>query len=282
MTKRTKRYKTNKRSDTYKRSEASQKIERSENPARSESPKRAERFETPAEPEKLTKLDKTENFEESHELHKPETVANPEVLDKSEKLDKPQKPDEPETPSRPCTLETVHEEEEIIKHPLEYSWGMWYITNDKRNWEDNLVKLTSFDTVEDYWRLYHHMKLPSQLGSGRDYAVFKNEYRPMWEDPANRSGGRWVISFDKKRTEELDSIWMYLVLLMIGENFAVPSAICGAVVNVRARSRVALWVADYKNEHDIIVTGKKIRDTLGLGGRLSFQQHNTTKSLYTM
>ena len=34
----------------------------------------------------------------------------------------------------------------------------------------------------------------------------------MWEDPRNRSGGRWVINLDKKRRAvELDCFWLEMV-----------------------------------------------------------------------
>lgn len=40
---------------------------------------------------------------------------------------------------------------EGVKHPLEHSWSFWMFTNDKKKWEDNLIELTAFNTVEDYW-----------------------------------------------------------------------------------------------------------------------------------
>lgn len=55
------------------------------------------------------------------------------------------------------------------------------------------------------------MKVPSELALGQDYAIFKNNIRPMWEDAANIHGGRWLISFDKKRNINIDNIWLFVV-----------------------------------------------------------------------
>jgi len=48
-----------------------------------------------------------------------------------------------------------------------------------------------------------------------DYVTFvmlQDGIQPMWEDPKNRSGGRWVINLDKKRrTVELDHFWLEMV-----------------------------------------------------------------------
>jgi translation initiation factor 4E len=40
-----------------------------------------------------------------------------------------------------------------IKHPLQNTWTLWYYENDRnKNWEENHQEITSFDTVEDFWR----------------------------------------------------------------------------------------------------------------------------------
>lgn len=38
------------------------------------------------------------------------------------------------------------------KHPLQNQWQLWYFRPEKnKNWEDNLLDVTNFDTVEDFW-----------------------------------------------------------------------------------------------------------------------------------
>lgn len=40
-----------------------------------------------------------------------------------------------------------------IKHPLQNCWTLWYFENDRSlPWEQNQKQVSSFDTVEDFWR----------------------------------------------------------------------------------------------------------------------------------
>ncbi|PZC79721.1 hypothetical protein B5X24_HaOG216029 [Helicoverpa armigera] len=125
-----------------------------------------------------------------------------------------------------------------VKHPLGSEWSFWLFTNQKKNWADNLVKLATFDTVEDYWCLYHHMKVPSELNLGQEYLVFKKGIQPQWEDPANQSGGRWLIILDGEKAAHVDAIWLDTVLVLIGETFEHVDDVCGVVCNIRAKHRI--------------------------------------------
>ncbi|CAH0407935.1 unnamed protein product [Chilo suppressalis] len=181
----------------------------------------------------------------------------------------------------------------LIKHPLQNAWSLWFYDNDRnKTWEENLIELTTFDTVEDFWRLYHHIKLPSELRQGHDYAVFKQGIRPMWEDDANKMGGRWLINLDRKqRNSDLDRFWLDVVLLLIGENFEHSEEICGAVVNVRPKTdKIGIWTADTSKQHANLEIGRKLKDQLGIHGKIGFQVHrdtmvkhsSATKNLYTV
>lgn len=72
----------------------------------------------------------------------------------------------------------------------------------------------------------------------------------MWEDSANKNGGRWLLNLDKKqRSTDLNDTWLDMLLCMIGEAFDEYSEdVCGAVVNVRTKGdKIALWTADVNN-----------------------------------
>jgi translation initiation factor 4E len=49
--------------------------------------------------------------------------------------------------------------------------------------------------------------------------VFKEGIKPMWEDPANRNGGRWLMEFPRKKDWKsmsyLDEIWLKVVRIAI-------------------------------------------------------------------
>lgn len=98
------------------------------------------------------------------------------------------------------------------------------------------------------------------LGWNSDYYLFKEGIKPMWEDPSNVNGGRWLVIvsnyiFDwinftfhpkvdkQKRQNKLDSYWLEIMMAIIGEQFEeLGEYICGAVVNVRQKGdKIALW-----------------------------------------
>lgn len=61
-----------------------------------------------------------------------------------------------------------------VKHPLQNTWSLWFFKNDKtKSWANNLRKITDFDTVEDFWGIYNHIQVPSKIGLGCDYSLFK-------------------------------------------------------------------------------------------------------------
>jgi len=68
--------------------------------------------------------------------------------------------------------------EHLFKHPLQNTWTLWYLENDRtKSWEDMQNEITSFDTVEDFWSLYNHIKPPSEIKLGSDYSLFKKSIR---------------------------------------------------------------------------------------------------------
>lgn len=195
---------------------------------------------------------------------------------------------EPET-KEPEEVRTEH----LFKHPLQNTWTLWYLENDRtKSWEDMQNEITSFDTVEDFWSLYNHIKPPSEIKIGSDYSLFKKGIRPMWEDSANKQGGRWVIPFVKNTKTDLDNLWLDVLLCLIGEAFEHSEEICGAVVNVRGKNnKISIWTANGNNEEAALEIGHKLREALRLSRQnLNYQLHKDTmvktgsnvKSIYTL
>lgn len=181
----------------------------------------------------------------------------------------------------------------LFKHPLQNTWTLWYLEQDhSKSWEDMQNEITSFDTVEDFWSLYNHIKPPSEIKPGSDYSLFKKGIRPMWEDAANKQGGRWIININKSSKPELDNLWLDVLLCLIGEAFDHSEEICGAVVNVRPRiHKISIWTADANNEEAAVEIGRKLRESLHLGRQnLQYQMHkdtmvkqgSTIKSIYNL
>ncbi|CRL08365.1 CLUMA_CG021344, isoform A [Clunio marinus] len=181
---------------------------------------------------------------------------------------------------------------ELVKHPLQHAWTLWYYEPDRtKTWEDNQNQVSTFNTVEDFWSLFTHIRQPSEVKIGSDYSLFKENIRPMWEDKANKNGGRWMISLNRNQRPELDRYWIDTVLCLIGEAFENFDDVCGAVVNIRPKGdKIAVWTSNSNNKDALIEIGRKLKEGLNLPERfkIHYQTHNdamvknssTVKSLY--
>ncbi|KAA1469072.1 translation initiation factor eIF4e [Dentipellis sp. KUC8613] len=112
-------------------------------------------------------------------------------------------------------------------HPLRNTWVFWFRQqrapgNKNVNYEEGIKKISSFASVESFWSLWTHLHPPSALLPTTDYLLFHSGVRrPVWEDPLNLTGGKWII---RLRKGVADRIWEDLVLAIVGDMFAE----CGA------------------------------------------------------
>ncbi|KAF9005990.1 translation initiation factor eIF 4e-like domain-containing protein [Cyathus striatus] len=109
-----------------------------------------------------------------------------------------------------------------ISHPLRNTWVFWFRQqrtpgNKIISYEEGIKKISAFSSVESFWSLWTHLSPPSALLPTTDYLLFHSGIRrPVWEDPLNLPGGKWIIRLRKGVT---DRIWEDLVLAIIGDQF---------------------------------------------------------------
>ena len=128
------------------------------------------------------------------------------------------------------------------EHTLKSTWTLFYRppTNKYSDYEKSTIKLASISTVEGFWTIYSHLKRPSLLPSVSDYHIFKEGIRPVWEDEANKRGGKWIIRLKKGVA---DRYWEDLLLAIVGDQFMeAGEEVCGAVLSVRSGEDVlSVW-----------------------------------------
>ncbi|XP_069473637.1 eukaryotic translation initiation factor 4E type 2 isoform X7 [Ambystoma mexicanum] len=127
------------------------------------------------------------------------------------------------------------------EHPLQYNYTFWYSRRtpgrptSSQSYEQNIKQVGSFASVEQFWRFYSHMVRPGDLTGHSDFHLFKEGIKPMWEDDANKNGGKWIIRLRKGLASRC---WENLILALLGEQFMVGEEICGAVVSVRFQETI--------------------------------------------
>lgn len=100
--------------------------------------------------------------------------------------------------------------------------------------------MAAFDTIEDFFTVYRHLKRPSDLPLVSDYHIFKKGIRPVWEDDENKKGGKWIVRLKKGVA---DRYWEDLLYAIIGDQFVEASdEVCGAVLSVRnGEDILSIW-----------------------------------------
>ncbi|KIY72804.1 translation initiation factor eIF4e [Cylindrobasidium torrendii FP15055 ss-10] len=171
-----------------------------------------------------------------------------------------------------------------VKHPLYSAWTLWFDSpaTKGRNlpqtpisafpptpgpatpgvaaaqgWMEDIKRVISFDSVEEFWGLYNNIVAPSKLPQKANYYLFKEGIIPAWEDEANKNGGKWSIQLPRdKNRDNVDKMWLYTMLAAIGETFdpllteaaasepdSTPqSLITGVIVSIRPQFyRISIW-----------------------------------------
>ncbi|EFA84677.1 hypothetical protein PPL_01668 [Heterostelium album PN500] len=183
-------------------------------------------------------------------------------------------------------------------HKLDCSWTIWVVDPTRKittqsntanqtshdDYMSSLENLGSFETVEDFWILYHKLKPPSKMAHDETYHIFKTGINPTWEDPINKSGGKWVLNIsgnNRASFYDIDTIWENIVLGVVGETIDTERDICGLVLNKRFNlERISVWNRDSSNSKGIESLKTNILDTLPPNSNnsklnIKYQIHNT-------
>ncbi|KAK3679637.1 hypothetical protein LTR78_000012 [Recurvomyces mirabilis] len=158
--------------------------------------------------------------------------------------------------------------------PLKHSWVIYYRppTGKTTDYEKSIKPLCRISTVQEFWTVYSHLRRPSQLPTVSDYHFFRAGTRPVWEDEANKKGGKWIMRLKKGVA---DRFWEDLLLAIIGDQFSESGdEVCGLVVSVRQGEDVfSLWT---KGESRGGKMREGVKRVLGVGGEaveVSWRSH---------
>lgn len=134
-------------------------------------------------------------------------------------------------------------------HVLHRTFQFSYVRRTAERWggEDyaqQIRDIATVGTVEEFWAVYVHLHRVSKLAPSTDYFLFQQGVKPMWEDDANRGGGRLTIRVTKTASPRA---FEDLCLALIGEQFDTDD-VCGIACSVRvAENFLSIWLHDAKN-----------------------------------
>ena len=142
-------------------------------------------------------------------------------------------------------------EEQDQLTPLEFKYTFWfsYFRENRMKqvdgYEDNLNKVGDFQSAEDFWGFYQHMRRPDSLPKGCEFYLFKDGIRPLWEDKQNKGGGRFVLHIKKQHSNK---VWEDILLAMLATD-QDHEKLNGIVINVRSwEILISIWTKDLVDE----------------------------------
>ncbi|CDF39762.1 Translation initiation factor eIF4, subunit E, type 2, partial [Chondrus crispus] len=150
-------------------------------------------------------------------------------------------------------------------HLLHRTYHFSYVrrTFEKKaeNYGAQIKRIAAVATVEEFWGVYTHLQRVSKLPPMTDYYLFQEGVQPMWEDDANKRGGRLLLRVQKHASPRA---FEDLCLAVIGEQFDTDD-ICGIACSVRFQENyLSIWVRDAKNKPAIAAVENKARGILKL------------------
>ena len=162
------------------------------------------------------------------------------------------------------------------------------IPKKKVVYTSSIKRIFTIDCIEDFWKyiyiayniisVYNCLPTLFDLLPNTDYMMFKADVRPEWEAPANKEGGKWVLTIDSKDQEAMDiqKIWEMLLLSLIGCTIKNYEYINGIVVSIRDRhARFSLWTRAAESKETLREIGQHIREVANLSPKFQvvYQLH---------
>ena len=133
-----------------------------------------------------------------------------------------------ESLSNPHTKEKSETIPEVKKTKLENKFSFLYRIDQnnshqaqkqilaKEKYESQVKKIAEFDTIEDFWGIFQHLRKPDSCRPGIEYFMFKEPVKPLWEDENNKNGGRFSLKLKRGFTT---IIWEEMIFTLIGGIF---------------------------------------------------------------
>ncbi|KAK9426551.1 putative Eukaryotic translation initiation factor 4E type 3 [Seiridium unicorne] len=147
-----------------------------------------------------------------------------------------------------------------MRLPTQHVWVCYFDkqVKDQKKPEDGeynatLEQLdTEIKSVADFWRYENNVPV-EQIKMRESIYLFKEGYKPIWEDRRNILGGSWTFRVPKSSGREF---WKWIQLMAISETFEgvldTGDQICGVGLSVRFNSHlISIWHRDASKQKSI-------------------------------
>ncbi|KAH6658357.1 translation initiation factor eIF 4e-like domain-containing protein [Truncatella angustata] len=150
---------------------------------------------------------------------------------------------------------------QTMRLPTQHVWVCYFdkqVKDQKKSedGEDYHATLEQLDTeiksVADFWRYENNIPV-DQIKMRESIYLFKEGYKPIWEDRRNILGGSWTFRVPKSSGREF---WKWVQLMAISESLEGAldqgDQICGVGLSVRFNSHlISIWHRDASKQKSI-------------------------------
>ncbi|KAG7127569.1 Eukaryotic translation initiation factor 4E type 3 like protein [Verticillium longisporum] len=144
--------------------------------------------------------------------------------------------------------------------PTQHYWHVYFDkqskdqqTADGEEYKSQLEQLgTQIESVQDFWK-YNNNTPVDQIRTRESIYLFKQGFKPVWEDRRNISGGSWTFRVPKAIGPD---VWTRVQLLAIGEELQDVlddgDQLCGVGLSVRFNSHlISVWHRDASKKKSV-------------------------------
>ena len=146
-------------------------------------------------------------------------------------------------------------EEKLNTHKLSHKYTFWFrISKNAFKKEENEYipknkKIAKFDSIEDFWEIYQHLKKPDNCQEGIELKMFKDNIEPKWDNDSNKNGGKMTLLCNKDYTS---IIWEEIILNIIGNIFPknILDNINGIIFCSKSKyNTIQIWFKEYNQDY---------------------------------
>ena len=145
---------------------------------------------------------------------------------------------------------------------------------DSTQYQNQVKKIADFDTIQDFWAIFQHLRKPDSCKPGIEFHMFKQNIKPLWEVDENKNGGRITVRLNHGYTT---IIWEEMIFALIGGILPkeVKDEINGIIVSCKANFNVLhIWFANFDNAIKKLNLEQHIKDLLQIPSEIKLNVEN--------
>jgi translation initiation factor 4E len=149
-----------------------------------------------------------------------------------------------------------------IFNSLSDKWTLWAHLPHNTDWSvKSYIQIFTFTNVENTIAITEN--LPSVLVENCMLFIMREGIKPMWEDPANRSGGCFSYKVANKNVYK---VWKDLTYVLVGNTISKQKSFVDSVTGITISPKknfciIKVWLSNCNHQNPAVVTN----DVKGIG-----------------